>query len=171
MKLRDLNNLLVRGRARIWTWICLTPNPVCFTPQCATNLGGARHGTWSETERDELLEAMFRGSHALRTGWHQAGRPPLPWQPESCTATSWAVEKFFTWVKDSFLSQWEEKATRELLPQPHHERELPGAVSQETQEKVKSRRKGVWSVELMDEWITSPRKQLEKIREKLRSQV
>lgn len=88
MKLRDLNNLLVRGRARIWTWICLTPNPVCFTPQRATNLGGARHGALGETERDELLEAMFRGSHALRAGWHQAGRPPLPWQPESCTATS-----------------------------------------------------------------------------------
>lgn len=81
MKLRDLNNLLVRGRARIWTWICLTPNPVCFTPQRATNLGGDRHGALGETERDELLEAMFRGSHALRAGWHQAGRPPLPWQP------------------------------------------------------------------------------------------
>lgn len=164
MKLRDLNNLLVRGRARIWTWICLTPNPVCFTPQRATNLGGARHGALGETERWAL------GGHVP---WEPCseGRMASGWETAPALATSWAVEKFFTWVKDSFLSQWEEKATRELLPQPHQERELPGAVSQETQEKVKSRRKGVWSVELMDEWITSPRKQFEKIREKLGSQV
>lgn len=38
------------------------------------------------------------------------------------------------------------------------------SVSQEPHENVESRRKGTWGMEWMDEWINSPRKQLEKIR-------
>lgn len=92
MKLRDLNNLLVRGRARIWTWICFTPNPVCFTPQHTTNLGGARHGALGETERWAL------GGH-------------VPWEPcsEGRMAPGWdTAPALATRVLHSYqLSSWE----------------------------------------------------------------
>lgn len=101
----------------------------------------------------------------------QAGRPPLPWQPAACTATSWAADKFFTWVRDSFLSQWKEKATWELLPQSYFwPWERIAWCCQCHRNHVESRRKGMWGREWMDEWKNSPRKQLGKIREKLGSQ-
>lgn len=62
--------------------------------------------------KDECLEGSHvpgMPSHALRTVWHRAGRPPLPGNQ--------SPEKF-TCIRDSFLSR-EEKATRELLRKPY----------------------------------------------------
>lgn len=170
LKLRDLNNLLARARVCIQPWICLTPNPTCFTPQRTANLGGATHGALGETEGWVLgrkpcpwdAQPCSEDSTTPTPGW----KASPPWQPEFCTALRWAAEKF-TCIRDSLEKKSHQGAAPKTLLLTMGKNCLALSMSQEPQEKVQSRRKGIWDMEWMDEWINRPRKQFERNREKL----